>query len=57
LILMTAYGNRKVQDMVRQLQVYRYITKPFQTEELLDAIRTLTEVSQEPHTIGQGEGR
>ncbi len=39
LILMTAYGNEKVRDASRRLQVYRYITKPFRMEELINAVR------------------
>jgi CheY-like chemotaxis protein len=39
LILMTAYGSDEVQASARRLQAYRYITKPFRMEELLDAAR------------------
>jgi CheY-like chemotaxis protein len=43
LILMTAYGSDKVQADARRLQVYRYITKPFHMEDLLDAARSALE--------------
>lgn len=39
LILMTAYGNDRVEAEARRLEVYRYITKPFQIEELVTAVR------------------
>jgi CheY-like chemotaxis protein len=39
LILMTAYGNDQVEAEARRLEVYRYITKPFQVEELVTAVR------------------
>jgi CheY-like chemotaxis protein len=39
LILMTAYGNDRVEAEARRLEVYRYITKPFQVEELITAVR------------------
>lgn len=39
LILMTAYGSDKVQASVRRMQAYRYITKPFRIQDLLDAAR------------------
>jgi CheY-like chemotaxis protein len=39
LILMTAYGNDQVEAEARRLEVYRYITKPFQIEELVTAVR------------------
>ena len=39
LILMTAYGNDRVQEAARRLQVYRYIAKPFQIRDLVNAVR------------------
>ncbi len=39
LILMTAYGNDRVQQAAHRLQVYRYIAKPFQIEDLINAVR------------------
>jgi CheY-like chemotaxis protein len=43
LILMTAFGSDKVRADARQLQVYRYITKPFRMEDLLDTARAALE--------------
>lgn len=39
LILMTAYGSDRVEAEARRLKVYRYITKPFKIEDLVDAAR------------------
>jgi len=39
LILMTAYGSDRVEAEARRLAVYRYITKPFKIEDLVDAAR------------------
>ena len=39
LILMTAFGSDQVEAEARRLQVYRYITKPFRVEDLVDAAR------------------
>jgi len=39
LILMTAYGNDRLEAEARRLEVYRYITKPFQIEELVTGVR------------------
>lgn len=39
LILMTAYGNDRVEAEAYRLKAYRYITKPFQVEDLVDAVR------------------
>jgi len=39
LILMTAYGSDQVEAEARRLKVYRYITKPFKIEDLVDAAR------------------
>ncbi len=39
LILMTAYGNDRVEAETRRLGVYRYITKPFQIEDLVADVR------------------
>lgn len=39
LILMTAYGSDQVEAEARRLQVYRYITKPFKVEDLVDTVR------------------
>ncbi len=39
LILMTAYGSDQVEAEARRLAVYRYITKPFKIEDLVDAAR------------------
>jgi len=39
LILMTAYGSDRVEAEARRLAVYRYITKPFRIEDLVDAAR------------------
>ena len=39
LILMTGYGSPLVQSQATRLNVYRYITKPFQIEDLLEAAR------------------
>jgi YesN/AraC family two-component response regulator len=38
LILMTAYGNDHVEAEAHRLEVYRYITKPFQVEDLINAV-------------------
>jgi CheY-like chemotaxis protein len=43
LILMTAYGSDEVEASARRLEVYRYITKPFRVEELIDAARDALE--------------
>lgn len=39
LILMTAYGNDWVEAEAHRLQIYRYITKPFQVKDLITAVR------------------
>jgi len=39
MILMTAYGNDEVEAEARRLEVYRYITKPFQVQDLVTAAR------------------
>ena len=39
LILMTAFGSDQVAAEARRLHVYRYITKPFRVEDLVDAAR------------------
>jgi CheY-like chemotaxis protein len=39
LILMTAYGSDKVEAEAHRLEVYRYITKPFEVEELVGVVR------------------
>jgi CheY-like chemotaxis protein/predicted regulator of Ras-like GTPase activity (Roadblock/LC7/MglB family) len=39
LILMTAFGSNQVEAEAHRLQVYRYITKPFRVEDLVDAAR------------------
>ncbi len=39
LILMTAYGSDEVEAEARRLEVYRYITKPFEVKELLKVAR------------------
>jgi CheY-like chemotaxis protein len=51
LVLMTAYGNDGVRAAARQLQVCRCIAKPFQMEELIDAIRSITRDSLERSAI------
>jgi CheY-like chemotaxis protein len=38
IILITAYGNDGVEKRARHLSVYRYITKPFKTEELMQMV-------------------
>ena len=43
-ILMTAYGGDSVEERVRQLEVYRYITKPFESS---DIARTVEEALRE----------
>lgn len=48
-ILMTAYGNNNVEERVRQMEVYRYITKPFDSS---DVARTVEESLREV-TINQ----
>jgi CheY-like chemotaxis protein len=39
LVLMTAYGDSRAEARARQLEVSRYITKPFHIEELIGAAR------------------
>jgi hypothetical protein len=43
LILMTGYGSDEVEANARRLQAYRYITKPFYMQDLLDAARDALE--------------
>lgn len=40
LVLMTAYGTEKVQEAAKALGVYRFITKPFRTENLVSIARS-----------------
>lgn len=54
LILMTAYGNDRVEAEARRLEVYRYITKPFQVEDLItDVCQALgeTAANQKVYTL------
>lgn len=39
LILITAYGSEQIAAKARSMNVYRYITKPFVLDELLDTVR------------------
>lgn len=39
LVLMTAYGTEKIQEAAKVLGVYRFITKPFRTENLVSIAR------------------
>jgi len=38
-ILMTAYGNNKVEAEARRLEAYRYITKPFNMDDFTKAVQ------------------
>ncbi len=58
LILMTAYGSARVEAEARRLEVYRYITKPFEVEELIEVARqalSKIEVSRKGVLILSGE--
>jgi CheY-like chemotaxis protein len=37
-ILMTAYGSDHVEERVRQMEVYRYITKPFNSSDIAQTV-------------------
>lgn len=39
LILMTAYGSPDLESQAQKLEIYRYITKPFQVEDLREMVR------------------
>ncbi|NDJ62513.1 MAG: response regulator [Chloroflexi bacterium] len=40
LVLMTAYGTDEVQEAARKLGIYRFITKPFRNENLINIARS-----------------
>jgi len=40
MVLMTAYGSDEVQESARKLGIYRFITKPFRNENLLNIARS-----------------
>lgn len=46
-ILITAYGSPNVEKRALRLGVYRYITKPFLIEDLLDSARDALESGQD----------
>jgi CheY-like chemotaxis protein len=47
MVLMSAYGNDDVQEAARKLGIYRFITKPFRTENLISIARSaLSETEQ-----------
>lgn len=54
IILITAYGNEALMSQARELDVTYYITKPFELEEMLTAVRTALEDEQESCPAAQG---
>lgn len=46
LVLMTAYGTDEVKETARKLGIYRFITKPFRNENLLNIARSALSDSQ-----------
>jgi CheY-like chemotaxis protein len=45
LILMTAYGNEDIALKAKDLGICSYITKPFEMEDMLEAVQSVLETS------------